>query len=180
MKLQEMMVREVVQAAADDTVALAAKRMREQGVGCLVITAGESVKGIVTDRDLLTCLAQDHNPYQCPLSAHMHRPVIVLRPEEDHLTAANVMHEKRIKRLPVAKDGKLLGIVSLSDLAAIASKEAEALRGSLNFFTKVVRSQSSQASEARAAELAKPRQNTEPQEVEDNLRIAALEAGGPG
>lgn len=183
MKLEEFMVREVVQAVADDTVAAAAKRMREQGVGCLVITAEESVKGIVTDRDLLACLAAAHDPYQCRLSVHMHRPVIVLRPDEDHVTAANVMRDKRIKRLPVAKNGKLLGIVSLSDLAVIASRDAEALRGSLSFFTRVVHSQSSQASAQRARELAQPGRGSDSKPgglPEDNHQLAVLEAGGPG
>lgn len=183
MKLQEIMVQDVVQAVLDDSVATAAKRMRERGVGCLVITSGDLIKGIVTDRDLLACLAQKHDPYQCRLAAHMHRPVIVLRPDEEHVTAANVMREKRIKRLPIAKNGKLLGIVSLSDLAVIAAKEADGLRGALSFFTKVVRSQSSQASDERTADLAKMARSPEPEELEtepENNRVELLDAGGPG
>ena len=128
MKLQEIMVSDVVQAAPDETIGVAGKRMRESAVGCLVVTVEGVVKGIVTDRDLLACLAQAHDPYRCKISAHMCRPVHVLGPDEDHVTAAQVMHDKRVKRLPVAQHGKLLGIVSLSDLAMIASVEAEQLR----------------------------------------------------
>ena len=64
----------------------------------------------------------------------MRRPVHVLRPDEDHTIAAEVMCERRIKRLPIAHNGKLLGIVSLSDLAAIAGGEAEGLRTALQIF----------------------------------------------
>ena len=47
------------------------------------------------------------------------RPVRVLRPDEDHAIAAEAMRERRIKRLPIAHNGKVLGIVSLSDLAGL-------------------------------------------------------------
>jgi CBS domain-containing protein len=120
MKLQEIMVGDVVQISPAGTVCEAAKLMREKSVGCLVATMDGVIKGIITDRDLLACLQQKHDPYQCKIALHMSRPVVVLRPDEDHLTAVNVMRQKRIKRLPVASRGKLLGIVSLSDLAAIA------------------------------------------------------------
>ena len=178
MKLQEIMVRDVVQAAPDETIGVAGKRMRESAVGCLVITVAGTVKGIITDRDLLACLAQAHDPYRCKISAHMHRPVHVLRPDEDHATAALVMHEKRIKRIPIAHNGKLLGIVSLSDLAAIAGAEAESLRTALRFFTAVVRTQASQNEAPREAGLAR-RSTSPPAEFINNDR-ALLDAGGPG
>jgi signal-transduction protein with cAMP-binding, CBS, and nucleotidyltransferase domain len=179
MKLQEIMVKEVVQAAPEESVAAAAKRMRERVVGCLVVTSAGAVKGIVTDRDLLDCLARDHDPYQCKVSVHMHRPVTVLRPEEEHTTAAAVMRSKRIKRLPIAKDGKLLGIVSMSDLARIASEEATRLRSSLSFFTAVVHAQSSQSSAVGASATGGP---TRPAGslVNSNSRLESLEIGGPG
>jgi signal-transduction protein with cAMP-binding, CBS, and nucleotidyltransferase domain len=125
MKLQELMVPEVVQVAADESIGVAAKRMREKSVGCLVITVDRTIKGIITDRDLLCCIGQAHDPYQCKVSTHMSRPVIVLRPEENLLTAADVMRRRHIKRLPIAEDGKLLGIVSLSDLASRAAKDLD-------------------------------------------------------
>jgi CBS domain-containing protein len=178
MKLQEIMVRDVVQAAPDETIGVAGKRMRESAVGCLVVTLAGAVKGIITDRDLLACLAQAHDPYRCKISAHMHRPVHVLHPDEDHATAAIVMHEKRIKRIPIAQNGKLLGIVSLSDLALIASVEAAQLRASLNFFTAVVRTQASQWQTRRDAGVA-----TRPADPSDEFmdeQRDLLNAGGPG
>jgi predicted transcriptional regulator len=81
----------------------------------------------------------------------MSRPVIVLRPEEDHMTAINVMREKRIKRLPVASRGKLLGIVSLSDLAAIAAPEVERLKSSGLFLSALIKTEGAQV------EVSKPR-----------------------
>ena len=81
----------------------------------------------------------------------MSRPVVVLRPDEDHLTAVNVMRQKRIKRLPVASRGKLLGIVSLSDLAAIAGLEVERIKSSGLFLSALI------ATERAQGKASKPR-----------------------
>ncbi|HEX5607667.1 MAG TPA: CBS domain-containing protein [Candidatus Binatia bacterium] len=65
----------------------------------------------------------------------MSRPVAVIKPEEHYLTAADVMRRRRIKRLPVAKQGKLLGIVSLSDLAKLAVKDVGQIKSSLGLLS---------------------------------------------
>jgi CBS domain-containing protein len=178
MKLREIMVQDVIQGAPDETIGVAAKRMRESAVGCLVVTTAGAVKGIVTDRDLLACLAAAHDPYQCKISTHMRRPVHVLRPDEDHTIAAEVMCERRIKRLPIAHNGKLLGIVSLSDLAAIAGGEAEKLRAALQFFTAVVRTQASQSEPTREANLTAGAVSPPAEYVDDDREV--LDTGGPG
>ena len=178
MKLQEIMVKDVIQSSPDDTIGVAGKRMRDNAVGCLVVTLAGAVKGIITDRDLLVCLAEMHDPYCCKIAAHMHRPVHVLRPDEDHTTAAEVMQKRGIKRLPIVQSGKLLGIVSLSDLAAIAGGEAEELRAALRFFTAVVRTQSSQSEPIRAAKLARRPASPATDLADDEREV--LDAGGPG
>jgi signal-transduction protein with cAMP-binding, CBS, and nucleotidyltransferase domain len=147
MRLRELMVTEVIQIAPDDSIARAAKRMRERAVGCLVATADVTIKGILTDRDLLGCIGQGHDPNQCKVSSHMSRPVIVLPPEENLLTGADVMRRRRIKRLPIAEAGKLLGIVSLSDLASFAASE---LNTSTAFLSALI---STQGAQARTAQL---------------------------
>jgi len=180
MKLADIMVKEVIQASPEDSVAQAAKRMREGAVGCLIVTVGGAVKGIITDRDLLACLAHEHDPSRCAISRHMNRPVVVVGPDEDHRTAVSILCRKRIKRLPIAKDGKLLGIVSLSDLAMLADEEAKNLGSSLSYFSAVVKAQSSQwhapLAPARSASVAAvPSVSTE-----SNKNNESLEAGGPG
>jgi len=180
MKLREIMVKEVIQAWPDETIGVAAQRMRERAVGCLVVTVEGAVKGIITDRDLLACLAQAHDPYRCKVSSHMHRPVIVLRPEEDHATAAQVMRSKRIKRLPIAADGKLLGIVSLSDLAVIASEEAARLGSSLSFFIAVVDAQSSQHNLPQQPSQQRPPIEAAVEPTNNENRREMFNLGGPG
>ena len=131
MKVEEIMIRDVVESSPEKSINEAAKLMREKAVGCLVITIEGGIKGIITDRDLLGCIAAGHDPRECKISAHMSRPVAVIKPEEDYLTAADVMRRRRIKRLPVAKFGKLLGIISLSDLAKLAVSDLVQIESSL-------------------------------------------------
>jgi CBS domain-containing protein len=164
MKLQEIMVGNVVQISPDDSIGEAAKLMREKSVGCLVATIDGVIKGIISDRDLLACLYQKHDPYQCQVALHMSRPVIVLRPEEDHITAVTVMQEKRVKRLPVASHGKLLGIVSLSDLAAIAASEVERIKSSGLFLSALIRTEVAQAQPSKPRTRIESEKETNPKE----------------
>jgi signal-transduction protein with cAMP-binding, CBS, and nucleotidyltransferase domain len=104
----------------------------------------------------------------------MHRPVIVLAPEEDHATAIKVLRERNIKRLPVACRGKLLGIITLSDLAALAIEESIKLSSSLAFFTDVLNAQS--ARHSRCQQAGGIELQTAPQIETGAGRAAALDA----
>jgi hypothetical protein len=93
------------------------------------------------------------------------------------------MQRRRIKRLPIAKNGKLVGIVSLSDLAALAGKEGEALRASLEFFTSVVRAQSAQSLGLRLSPVAAPPASAGERAPELNAtgnNDQLIDVGGPG
>ncbi len=155
MKLEEIMRADVIQISPGDCIGEAAKRMRENSVGCLVVTDDGAIKGIITDRDLLACIDQRHDVYQCGVALHMSRPVIVLQPEENHLTAVNVLRKKRIKRLPIAKNGKLLGIISLSDLAALAESDLERLESSTLFVSDLVKTQGAQKGASKLGTFTK-------------------------
>lgn len=144
MKLRDIMIREVQQVTPETTIGQTALRMRQCAVGAVVVTHDTVIKGILTDRDLLRCLEQSHDPYHCPVVNHMTHPVTVLRPEEDHLTAVDVMQDKRIKRLPVAQDGRLVGIVSMSDLTLIAEGELQNIWASWTLIAGLLRTQAVQ------------------------------------
>ena len=144
MKIADIMITDVIQISPDDPVGEAAKRMYQQSVGCLVATVTGVIKGIITDRDLLACLQQHHDPYQCKVAGHMSRPVLVIKPEEEASTGIEVMRNKRVKRLPVMQSGHLVGIISLSDLAAVARDEMKSLSSSLTLVSDLVWVQSLQ------------------------------------
>jgi signal-transduction protein with cAMP-binding, CBS, and nucleotidyltransferase domain len=145
MKLQDVMVAEVVQVSPEDSIGEAAAHMREKSVDCLVATVDGAIKGILTRRDLIACLAQRHDPYRCKIAQHMNRPVIVLRPEEELATAIEVMQKKRIRRVPVAAAGTLLGMISLSDAAAVLAPELEHMKSLQSFASALVKTQAAQS-----------------------------------
>ena len=117
MQLKDIMAKNVTTISGEDAVAVAARRMREINVGCLVVVNGEELEGIVTDRDLLIgCLGDAHDPGQCRVSRHMSSPVITAGPDMDVMDAAHMMVSRRIKRLPIVEEGLLVGLVSLSDI----------------------------------------------------------------
>ena len=120
MKLEQIMVRDVAAVGPDDGVFTAAQRMLERSVGSLIVETDGMLRGIITDRDLLSCLGKGHDPGRCKVSTHMSRPVVTERPDEDLLVAAEVMMRRGIKRLPVTRDGRVVGIVSLSDVSRAA------------------------------------------------------------
>lgn len=127
MNLEDVMVRDVIAVASEEMIVNVARTMRQTSVGCVVITVDRTVKGIITDRDLLSCITEGHNPSLCKVSNHMNRPVIVLPPDEDLRIAADVMRRKHIKRVPIVETGKLVGLISYSDIARIAREQAKIL-----------------------------------------------------
>ena len=94
----------------------------------LLARNGESLKGCVTDRDLILWLAGGKNPDEVRIESIMQSNVVTAEPETDVYEASKIMARKKIRRLPIVEDGKLRGLVSISDIASIVEEEVD------NFF----------------------------------------------
>lgn len=108
----------VVTATAEASVLDVARLMRDHRVGSVVIvdSAGQPV-AMLTDRDLtLRILAEGADPATAALG-HASRPLICGEPEMELNEAAALMVQHRVRRLPVVSEGRLVGIVSLDDIA---------------------------------------------------------------
>ncbi|HXZ94474.1 MAG TPA: CBS domain-containing protein [Dehalococcoidia bacterium] len=116
-KVNDIMAQDVVTAEPDMPVPEAAKMMLKEDVGCLVVLSGNKIAGIVTDRDLLACMARGHDIQKCSISNHMTSPVVSVPPDTLLINLAKVMAASQIKRVPITDGGKLLGIISFSDIA---------------------------------------------------------------
>ncbi len=117
MKVTELM-NSPVTVSQEDTLLTAAGRMRDDSVGCLVATHGAEPVGILTDRDIATrCTAEGHDPRACTVGQHMTAKLTTARPDTDALDALHLMVAHKVKRLPVVDGGRLVGLVSLSDIA---------------------------------------------------------------
>lgn len=107
----------VVGIDEEATVLNAARRMNEKRIGALVVTSGERVVGIFTERDVLNrVVAQQLDPATTLVRDVMTTPVAVCPPSATRTECRSVMRERRIRHLPVVDADELLGIVSIGDL----------------------------------------------------------------
>jgi CBS domain-containing protein len=96
----------------------AAEIMRDQDVGSVVVTEGDDVCGIVTDRDIaVRAVAAGRDPNETKVAEVCNRDVVSLSPDQSIDDAIRLMRDENIRRLPVLEGGKAVGIVSLGDLA---------------------------------------------------------------
>ena len=126
MRISELMTAQVISMRAEETVSLAARLLSRGNVGALPVCAENGrVLGIVTDRDLVTrCLALGKDPDRTPVEEVMSRHVKTLSGQAPAETALALMSREQIRRVPVTENGRLSGIVSLSDLSQVQGAEA--------------------------------------------------------
>jgi len=113
--------------SASMSAADAAGVMANFDVGAVpVIDEGGGLAGIVTDRDIVTrVIANRQDPTGIPLGDFATKSTVEVSPDTELSDANHLMAEHRIRRLPVTKDGELVGILSLGDVAlALASKRS--------------------------------------------------------
>jgi CBS domain-containing protein len=114
----EIMSIRVVALSGEDTVRDAARKMRERNVGAVLVHHEGQLCGIVTDRDLVVrCLARNGDCDETQLREVCSSEVFALHPDDEVDHAVNLMREKKVRRVPVVKNGKPVGILSLGDLA---------------------------------------------------------------
>ncbi len=121
------MTRDVRSVEASATVEEAARLMREINVGSLPVTRNGKAVGIVTDRDVvLRNVAEGKGPSNTLVEEIMSSSIISATTDMDVHTAADLMAQNQIRRLPVIENDRLLGIVSIGDLAVKNIYENEA------------------------------------------------------
>jgi CBS domain-containing protein len=103
---------------AGDPVIEAARIMRDDDIGDVIVVESGSVQGIVTDRDIVVRdVAEGRDPESTPVREVCSTGVEALEPGATVSDALRKMREEDIRRLPVVEDGRPVGIVSLGDLA---------------------------------------------------------------
>ncbi len=114
----EIMNSDVLTVDPASSIGEAAEKMMEAGVGAVVVTEDMvRIVGIVTERDLMRAVAQRARAAEARVRQWMTEGVITIEPETSIGDAAKMMFERNFRHLPVVKDGRLLGIVSLRRLS---------------------------------------------------------------
>jgi CBS domain-containing protein len=114
------MIKEVISIDLEASVKDATNMMVQNEIGSLVVTEKRKPVGIITERDLLSrVLATGKNAEATMVKAIMSKPLICGNPEMNADEAARFMVNKKIKKLPVVEGGRLIGIMTLTDLCTV-------------------------------------------------------------
>jgi CBS domain-containing protein len=118
-KIKDVMTPNVEFINASDSVADAARKMKEINVGILPVFANNRLVGMITDRDIaVRSVAEGHDPKTTTVDQIMTRDIVSCLEDEDVTEALKLMEENKIRRLIVHDDqNNVVGILSLGDLA---------------------------------------------------------------
>lgn len=130
MKVSDIMNDSVVSISEDESVALASRLLSRHNVGSLPVCDGTgALRGMVTDRDIvLRCIATDRSPRETRVGEIMSRSIVTVGPGDEAGRASELMGTAQVRRLPVTEGGKLVGIVSLGDMAKVTMLNDESGR----------------------------------------------------
>lgn len=127
MKISEIMTKNVISLSVDDTTEHAAELMKEHNIGAIPVDVEEKVVGIITDRDIvLRCIAENKDIKTQKVRDIMTSNPVVGDENMNVDDAARIMSERQIRRLPIVQSDKLVGMVSLGDLAVQSKLKEEA------------------------------------------------------
>jgi CBS domain-containing protein len=116
--VEEIMTRDLRTVDASDSVADAARVMNEADIGDVVVVSDGQVRCIVTDRDIVVrAIAEGRDPQSTSVGDVCTSELETIEPSASIDDAVRRMRESDVRRLPVVKDGRPVGIVSLGDLA---------------------------------------------------------------
>ncbi len=100
------------------TVQDAARAMREDDIGDVIVRDGDKVSGIVTDRDItIRAVAEGRDPARTKLAEICSGDLATLSPEDSVDEAVRLMRDKAIRRIPIVDGARPVGVVSIGDLA---------------------------------------------------------------
>jgi len=130
LKIENVMVSDVITVEAEATVRQAVDLMNTHEIGCLIVVDEEEKPvGILTERDLLRrVLANRKDPVRTKVSQVMSKPLVTVTPHMDLEVAVRLMFKKKIKKLPVVEDGQLVGLVTLTDMVRVQPQIIEILK----------------------------------------------------
>jgi CBS domain-containing protein len=125
--IREVMTRNPTTCTPDSTITDAARAMRDDDIGDVLIVEGDELRGLVTDRDIaVRAVAEGMDTTSTPAIQIATTDLVTLEADATIEDAIRLMKEKDIRRLPVTDGGRPVGVVSLGDLA-VARDEDSAL-----------------------------------------------------
>jgi CBS domain-containing protein len=123
MRVKDLMNSSAVTVEPASSAALAARLISRHNVGALPVCGSDRrLRGVVTDRDIvLRCVAAEEDPAQTMVRDIMTRSCATVSPGDDCREATRLMALHQVRRLPVVEEGRLVGMISLSDWPGAAA-----------------------------------------------------------
>ncbi len=119
--VEEVMNRHVLTIPDSASISEAARTMKRNGVGCVVVKRDSTLIGIVTERDVVRILASGRSETST-VNEVASKPIVVVGPKDSVNEAAKILSNKGIRRLPVVEDSQLVGILTSTDLVKFYDK----------------------------------------------------------
>jgi len=108
---------EVATIAPEATIKRAADWLHAKNVGSLVVTSGNSILGIISEREIVRALSQyGEEVASMAVRDIMRHGLVTVSPEDDLNRVMKLMTRHRVRHMPVLRDGKLCGIISIGDV----------------------------------------------------------------
>ncbi|GHH91819.1 CBS domain-containing protein [Streptomyces capillispiralis] len=116
--VRDIMTGAPVTVGPQTSVAEVARVMRDRDLGAVLVTDGDRLRGMVTDRDLVVrSLATGGDPEETTVAGACSEDLVTVGPDDDLDRAVRLMREHAVRRVPVVEDGRPVGVVSLGDVA---------------------------------------------------------------
>ena len=127
-RVRDAMVSSVITAELEQNVVDAAKIMKKEDIGSVIICENKKPVGIVTREDIINkVLAMDAHPSKVLLKDIMSKKLVTTSPDSDISDAAKLMSMHKYERIPVVSLGKLVGIISTREIAKVAPAALEVM-----------------------------------------------------
>ena len=123
-KVRDVMTAEPIVLQQDQSIADAARAMRDRSVGAVLVVDGDQLCGMVTDRDIVVRAVAESAPPDSPVGRVVSRDLVAVGADDEADDAARVMQANAVRRLPVMDNGRIVGIVSIGDLAVSRGEDS--------------------------------------------------------
>ena len=114
--IQDILARTLISVSNSTTALQIAKMMEQGGIGAIIVKENDAPKGIVTDRDFATKIAANNLSLDTTAEKIMSSPLITINHNEPISAAAERMSNKKIRKLAVTENGKIVGLITSTDL----------------------------------------------------------------
>ncbi|MGK2939936.1 MAG: CBS domain-containing protein [Solirubrobacteraceae bacterium] len=115
---QDIMIRDPETVAPEAPLTEVAALMRDADTGMVPIVEGERLRGVVTDRDIvIRALAEGRDAEECAAGDICTAAAVTAAPGDDVSTIVRQMREADVRRIPVVQDQRVVGVISIGDLA---------------------------------------------------------------